>query len=187
MQLAIKISLKLAIIFSALLILVACSTTQKQELTSKNTVQEKAEQVVSGSEEMEIYEVHHNGRIHVFYNRDLYKEFLQLGETSFRLTRIGAGPKGETMVFGLISEDKKKAHDSVGIKLYDKIMAPSDQFYGEMIKHGRIYVFTKFEDMKTVRDFGHPNFFYSEIGAGPKGETVIYVLNNKTKRIVQIA
>ena len=36
--------------------------------------------------------------------------------------------------------------------------------------------------MATVRQFGHPNFFYTEIGSGPKGETVVYVLNKKTKK-----
>ena len=38
------------------------------------------------------------------------------------------------------------------------------------------------DDMKPVRQFGHPNFFYTEIGSGPKGETVVYVLNKKTKK-----
>ena len=69
---------------------------------------------------MEIYEVHHDGRLHVFYDRKLYKEFLELGETPFRLTRIGAGPKGQTIVFGLTKKDKKKPGSVDAIKIYDK-------------------------------------------------------------------
>ena len=61
-------------------------------------------------------------------------------------------------------------------------MQPSQDFYAETIRHGRIYVFSAFADMQTVRLFGHPNFFYTEIGSGPKGETVVYVLNKKTKK-----
>lgn len=138
----------------------------------------------NNSKTMEIYEVHHDGRINVFYDRKLYKEFLSLGETAYRLTRIGAGPKGETLVFGLTKHDKKLKHSVPAIDLYDGKTKASDHFYGEMIKHNRIYVFSSFADMKTVREFGHPNYQYSQIGAGPKGETIVYVLNkhNKKKR-----
>jgi hypothetical protein len=131
---------------------------------------------------IELYEVHHEGRIHVFYDRKLYTDFLALGETPFRLTRIGAGPNQETLVFGLTKKDKKKPGKVDAINLFDgKLDAPAD-FYGELRNHGRIYVFNNFEDMQPVRQFGHPNFFYTEIGAGPKGETVVYVLNKKTKK-----
>ena len=134
------------------------------------------------SKAMEIYEVHHDGRINVFYDRKLYKEYLSLGETPYRLTRIGAGPKGRTLVFGLTKHDKKLKTSVPAIDLYDGKIKASDNFYGEMIKHNRIYVFSSFADMKTVRDFGHPNFQYSQIGAGLKGETIVFVLNKKNKK-----
>jgi hypothetical protein len=131
---------------------------------------------------MELYEVHHDGRIHVFYDRKLYTDFLALGETPFRLTRIGAGPKGETLVFGLTKKDKKKPGKVAAINLFNGKLPAPENFYAELRNHGRIYVFNNYEDMKPVRQFGHPNFFYTEIGAGPKGETVVYVLNKKTKK-----
>lgn len=136
------------------------------------------------SSKMEIYEVHHDGRLNVFYDRKLYNEFLELGETPFRLTRIGAGPNGETIVFGLTKKDKKKPGTVEVIKIYDNVIEAPSNMYAEMRLHGRIYVFNKFKDMKPVRQFGHPTFFYTEIGSGPKGETVVYVLNkaNKKKR-----
>ena len=141
----------------------------------------KAEQTASAPA-MEIYEVHHEGRIHVFYDRALYQDFLSLGETPFRLTRIGAGPKGETLVFGLTKHDKKTPDSVKAIQLYDKkIEAPAD-FYAEMRAHDRIYVFDNFADMEPVRQFGHPNFMYTDIGAGPKGETVVFVLNKSNKK-----
>jgi len=130
----------------------------------------------------EIYEVHNDGRIYVFYDKKTFKEFLQVGETAYRLTQIGTGPNGETMVFGLTKKDKKKGINTPAVKLYKNKMQPSQDFYAETIRHGRIYVFSTFADMQTVRLFGHPNFFYTEIGSGPKGETVVYVLNKKTKK-----
>ncbi len=135
----------------------------------------------SSKSKMEIYEVHHDGRIHVFYDRKLYKEFLTLGETPYRLTRIGAGPNGETIVFGLTKKDKKMKKPVTAIELYDGKIK-QDAVYAEMRKHNRIYVFNSFKDMGPVRSFGHPNYMFSQIGAGPKGETVVFVLNKKNKK-----
>ena len=144
-------------------------------------VEEKGSKPPMQRADLSIYEVHHDGRIHVFYDKKVFKEFMSLGETSFRLTRIGAGPHNETMIFGLTKKDKKLKKPVAAIDLYDgKIKA--DYFYAEMHKHGRIYVFNRFEDMTTVRDFGHPNFMFSQIGAGPKGETVVFVMNKKNKK-----
>lgn len=130
----------------------------------------------------EIYEVHEDGRIHVFYDRKMYNDFLKLGETPYRLIKIGKGPNRETMVYGLAKQDKKKRSGIPAIELYEGKATADKQFYAEVRKHGRIYVFNKFEDMQPVRQFGHPNYFYMEIGAGPKNETVFYVLNKKTKK-----
>lgn len=131
---------------------------------------------------MEIYEVLHDGRINVFYDRKLYEEFLALHETPFRLARIGAGPNGETIVFGLTKTDKKHPENVDVIKLYDNTIPAPEEIYAEMRRNGRIYVFNNFDDMKPVREYGNPNLFYTEIGAGPMGETVVYVLNEENKK-----
>ena len=109
---------------------VACLSLLSIGCATTNTSMSKP---VEPASSMEIYEVHHDGRLHVFYDRKLYKEFLELGETPFRLTRIGDGPKGETIVFGLTKKDKKKPDSVDAIKIYDKkIKAPKDlNFKGE--------------------------------------------------------
>lgn len=150
------------------LMLTACNEVKQQEATSTDVD--------------EIYEVHDDGRIYAFYNQKLYQEFLQVGETAFRLTQIGSGPNGETMVFGLTKADKKKGTNTPAMELFEGKLKAADNFYGETRRNGRIYVFSNFKDMETVRQFGHPNLFYTEIGAGPKGETVVYVLNEKNKK-----
>jgi hypothetical protein len=163
---------------TAIVGMTACSHTERKPSPQNATKTDHATTMAA----MEIYEVHHDGRINIFYDRKLYQEFLVLGETSFRLTHIGAGPKGETVVYGLTKQDKKKPDAVEALKVYEgKSPAPAD-FYAELRNHGRIYVFDNLEDMKPVRQFGHPNFFYTEIGAGPKGETVVFVLNKKTKK-----
>lgn len=165
-----KVSLLMLI---ALLALNACAQTTQ---TRSGQAQPAAENIA------EIYEVYEDGRIYVFYDRALYKEFLDVGETPFRLTRIGTGPNGETLVYGLTAKDKKKGVNTPAVKLYEGQIKPAGDFYAEMVRHGRIYVFSAFEDMASVRQFGHPSFFYTEIGSGPGGETVVYVLNSKTKK-----
>lgn len=151
-------------------------------LSACSQVKEASVPVKVAETASEIYEVHDDGRIYAFYDKKTFKEFMQVGETAYRLTRIGAGPNGETMVFGLTKNDKKKGADTPAVKLYEGKIKAADNFYAETIRHGRIYVFSTFEDMQTVRQFGHPNFFYTEIGSGPKGETVVYVLNKQTKK-----
>jgi len=164
------------IIFSGLFLILAAISIG----CANNNVSKTTESSVS---KLDIYEVHHEGRINVFYDKKLFKEFLQLGETSYRLTKIGAGPNGETIVYGLTKKDKKLKKPVPAIELYEGRLK-QDSIYAEMHRHGRIYVFNSFKDMMPVRSFGHPNYMYSEIGAGPKGETIVYVLNktNKKKR-----
>lgn len=55
-------------------------------------------------------------------------------------------------------------------------------FYGEVIRDGRFYVFGEWQDFKDYLDHKEVTFTFTEIGTGPKGETVIYALNNKTKK-----
>ncbi|QEP44450.1 hypothetical protein D5085_15730 [Ectothiorhodospiraceae bacterium BW-2] len=173
-----------SIVLSLGVALSGCSATAEQSSpapvsTSKPMTAPKSE---APAMIMEVYEIHHEGRINLFYDKALYHEFAQLHETPFRLTRIGAGPNGETVVFGLTDKDKKKPDNVDLVKLFDGKMAAPADFYGEMRMHGRIYVFDNYEDMKQVRQVGEPSYFYSEIGSGPNGETVKYVLNSSNNK-----
>lgn len=136
----------------------------------------------------DMYEVHHEGRIYVFDDRDTYEEFLEVGETSFRKVRIGEGPHGETVVFGLTSEDKKKTSGIASIDMYDGNLKGANNFYGETRMEGRIYVFQSLEEMNTARQVGEVPLRYTDIAAGPEGETVVYALNshNKKKKPVEL-
>lgn len=130
----------------------------------------------------DFYQVHQEGRIYIFDDFATYHDFMKVGETPFRLTRIGAGPNGETVVFGLSGKDKSMSSGQGSVDLYDgKTEGIGEGFYGEIIKDGRIYVFGEWQDLKAFQTVGEAPLRYTQIGAGPKGETVVYVLNEHNK------
>ena len=161
--------------FIALTLLTACTETVK-----KQDSQPAAEAMSLNNDDL--YEVHHDGRIYVFDDRAVYEDFLQVGETSFRKVRIGAGPKGETIVFGLTNADKSKMSGIASIEMYDGELNGADPFYGEMRMEGRIYVFSSLQEMNDARAVGEVPLRYTDIGSGPNGETVVYALNGSNKK-----
>jgi len=167
---------------SLIFFLTACThQSMKTSQTNKNDI-------INNINNDDLYEVHAEGRLYVFDDKKTYDEFLSVGETSFRQTFIGSGPKGQTVVFGVTSEDKKKHFSQIAsYNLYHGLLASADDFYGEMRLENRIYVFDSLDDMKSVREVGEASLRYTEIGSGPKGETVIYVLRNDNKKVKPIA
>lgn len=130
----------------------------------------------------DLYEVFEEGRLYVFDDHALYEEFLKVGETPYRKVNIGAGPNGETIVFGLTDADKKKLTGIAGPDMYFGKLAGAADFYGEMRKEGRIYVFGSLEEMNSARDMGEVPLRYTIIGGGPEGETVVIALNSENKK-----
>lgn len=128
------------------------------------------------------YEAYHEGRVYVFDDADTFREFLAVGETAFRKARIGAGPNGETVIFGLSDADKKKQEGIASVDMYDGKLAGGEDFYGEIHKDGRIFVCDRWEDLQHVKRVGAAALMYTQIGAGPRGETVIFVLNEDNKK-----
>lgn len=124
---------------------------------------------------------HENGRIYPIADARNYLEFLHNNELIYTRTRIGAGPEGETLVFGI---EKKEADDlnkpARAELLYDGKYEPPGPFYGEVMRDGRFYVFGEWKDFKDYLAHKEITFTFAEIGTGPKGETVIYALNKNT-------
>jgi len=130
----------------------------------------------------DLYEVHKDGRAYIFYDQAGYLDFLALGETPYMISRIGAGPKGETQVFSLTKADKAKSNGIPSIDLKEGRVQADEPFYGEVVLEGRFYVFDRYEDMVSFLEVGEANLRYVEIGAGPDGATVVYVLNESNKK-----
>ncbi len=162
-----------AAITGVMLTLTACQSNEvKQEMVKAPELNNQ-----------DLYEVDHEGRHYVFDDFAVYQDFLNVGETSFRKVFIGAGPHGESLVFGLRSEDKKKLEGLAGVEMYNGKMAAADPFYGEMrAEDGRLYVFSSLKDMQAVRDSGEAAYRLTQIGTGPQGQTVVFVLNDSNKK-----
>ncbi len=120
---------------------------------------------------------HENGRVYVLGDAKLQEIFIKTDEVALTRTRIGEGPGGSTIIFGMNKDDAKRGGPTDAEKLYDGKLEPAGPFYGEVYKNGRYYIFVEWKDMSDYLKHGEVALTYTEIGTGPKGETVIYALN----------
>ena len=125
---------------------------------------------------------HENGRVYVLGDPALQRIFLKTDEVALTRTRIGAGPGGRTLIFGMNKDDAKRGGPTAAEMMYDGKQRPAGPFYGEVFKDGRYYVFVEWNDMSDYLKHGEVPLTFTEIGTGPKGETVIYALNKNTAK-----
>ena len=123
---------------------------------------------------------HENGRVYVLGDPALQRIFMETDEVALTRTRIGEGPNSRTLIFGMNKDDAKHGGPTAAEMMYDGKQEPAGPFYGEVIKDGRFYVFVEWKDMADYLKHGEVPLTYTEIGTGPKGETVIYALNKHT-------
>jgi hypothetical protein len=122
-----------------------------------------------------------SGRHYIFGDAKLYKMFLAHGEVALTRTRVGAGPKGETLVFAITKDHVKKKVPSEGELVFDKkVDMSTGPFYGEVYRDGRFRVFGEWKDLQDYLAHNEVILTHTRVGEGPKGETVIFALNKKT-------
>ncbi|MDG6773685.1 hypothetical protein QCB45_05025 [Thiomicrorhabdus sp. ZW0627] len=173
---------KLLVAVLASSVMAGCSMNQEKPEAKEEVKKVEAKAAEQALNNDDLYIVYHEGRMNVFYDADLYKGFLAVGETPFRKTFIGAGPKGETVVHGLTKADKKKLSGIPSIEMLEGRMPPADPFYGEIVSEGRINVFDNWDLFKAFMAHGEVPFRLTVIGGGPKGETVVYALTKAEKK-----
>lgn len=125
---------------------------------------------------------HENGRVYVLGDPTLQRIFLETDEVALTRTRISEGPGGRTLIFGMNKDDAKRGGPTDAEMMYDGKQEPAGPFYGEVFKDGRYTVFVEWKDMADYLKHGEVPLTYTEIGTGPKGETVIYALNKETAK-----
>lgn len=126
---------------------------------------------------------HENGRVYAFGDKANYQLFLNTDEVPLTRTRIGGGPDGQTVIFGITKAESKKLKElTAAEKFFDGKVGDVGEFYGEVFRNGRYHVFGEWKDFKDYLSHKEITFTFTEIGTGPKGETVIYALNSKTKK-----
>jgi hypothetical protein len=131
----------------------------------------------------EFFAVFHeeDGRFYAFGDRKVYKEFVGGREPPYVLTRIGGGPQKQTMTFGMTKDDSKAKIEDLGyMNLYAGSAQPAADFYGEVVKEGRFYVFDDWKDMQGFITSGEAPYIFTHIGKGPKGATLTVVRNKAT-------
>lgn len=118
-----------------------------------------------------------SGRVHAFGDTKNYFDFKQHGENVLTRTKIGEGPGGKTLVFGITADDVKANKPSRGEQILTGAIPAGDAFYGEIFRGGRYFLFGSLKDMTDYAAFGEVPYSYTDIGAGPKGETIVMVMN----------
>jgi hypothetical protein len=120
------------------------------------------------------------GRWWVFGDAKNYLNYVAHGEVQLTRTRIGAGPSGQTVIFGITNDDVKKNAPSAGELMFDGKSQVTGPFYGEVYRGGRFLVFGEWADMQDYLKHNEVIFTHTRVGEGPRGETVVYALNKKT-------
>jgi hypothetical protein len=121
-----------------------------------------------------------DGRLYLFGDPKNYLAYREHSEVPLTRTRIGVGPQGQTVVFGITSDDVKANRPSAAELIFDKKVELKDPFYGEVVKDGRYHVFGSAKDFKDFLEHNEITYTFAMIGEGPKGASVIYALNKDT-------
>ena len=119
------------------------------------------------------YEIHKDNRIVVIADGGDMKLWLSTGDIPYRLTRIGGGPKGETVVFGIATPENKKKEGFGSVEMFDGRRAGAEKnFYAEVLQDNRWYVFGTWAELDSFRKTGRAEGLASG-GTAPTGEPVV--------------
>jgi predicted small lipoprotein YifL len=128
------------------------------------------------------YEYHVDNEIIVLADKKDVKTYLTAAEIPLRVTKIGGGPNGERLVFGLVKNEAKAMEKKVGYKggaqqMYEGTLEGNDKgFYGEVMKDGRYVVFGSWKDLQAFRQSGAANPVSSATTAD--GKPVTFTTDN---------
>lgn len=117
------------------------------------------------------------GRVHAFGDLRNYADFLQHGEVALTRTGVGAGPGGKTIVYGITGDDVKNNQPSRAEQILAASAPAPQAFYGEVFRDGRFFLFGSLKDLIEFVAHAEVPYSFTEVGAGPKGETLVLVMN----------
>ncbi len=143
--------------------LAACGTKGSwmgAEAEKKYDAELAAQRLASLTNTDDYYEYHLGHEIVVLADKKDVQVFFKANEIPLRVTRIGGGPNGERLVFGLVKNEAKAMEKKVGYKggaqqLYEGTLEGNTKdFYGEVMKGGRYAVFGSWKDLQAYRQSG---------------------------------
>lgn len=166
---------------AGILVVSGCATQTGPQPAAKPDAQQAAA-ATQGEANLFIVFNEDLGRYYIFGDPQLYRIYLETDEVAMTRSFIGAGPDGTSLIFGMTKDDAKRGGPTPAERLYKGEVKPAGPFYGEVLKDGRYYVFFTWQDMADYLKHGEVPLTYTEIGVGPKGETVVYALNKETAK-----
>ncbi|WP_137817803.1 hypothetical protein [Pseudomonas sp. 2FG] len=159
----------------------ACSTNTPTAATASKPASSKAVDVVQNNTDW--YQVRTETELYLFDDYAVFSQFLQTGKAPYTKALDKKDNFDRSIVLALAAEDQSKSLDAVAAsRLWNVSMAPAYPFYGEIREEQVIYVFSRYGDMVDMAKIGEPTFSYVEVGGGPKGERIVYVLAKEEKK-----
>lgn len=134
------------------------------------------------------FQVETGGRIYVFSDLGSYHQWLWTGEIPLVVTRIGDGPKGETLKLQLSKADAKAMEKRPGYKGAAQRMYEGELegirvgFYGEVVTDAAYYVFSDWHDLQSFRATRAAPCGVTAAGAAPGGKTAVFVQSCEAAR-----
>lgn len=108
----------------------------------------------AGINDDDYYEYHLHGRIYVLSDAADARRVLAGQEVPLAITRIAAGLRGETMVFGVPQAERNKTTGFGAVELYERRRKAADDFYAEIYRNGVYYVFGSGAALDDFRNTG---------------------------------
>ena len=132
------------------------------------------------------YQVRSETQLYLFDDQQVFQEFLRSGQAPV-VKDLGQQDKyGQAILLGLRAEDQGTPLEQLSAYRFLQVaQPPAASFYGEIRQEGVIYVFARYGDMVDMNRIGEPTFSHTEIGSGPQGERVVYVLAKEEKKPVE--
>jgi hypothetical protein len=128
------------------------------------------------------YQVRTEDKFYLFDDYKVYRDFLVSG-TAPVIRDLGEKDKmGLSVILALGADQQDTPLEEISAYQFYRVALPSAwPFYGELRQDGVIYVFRRAGDMTETNNLGEPIFSYTDIGGGPNGERVVYVLVKEEK------
>lgn len=140
------------------LLLSACCTPGgwmglEQELAYDRQLEKQ--RYTAGLNNDEYFEYHLRGRIYVLSDEADARAVLAGDEPALAITRIAAGPKGETMVFGIPYAERLKKDGFGALEMYERRLEGRGQnFYAEIVHGDSTQIFDQWIDLEINRNRG---------------------------------
>jgi hypothetical protein len=128
------------------------------------------------------YEFEKDGRIYVLSDAKDYTGFKSHGEITFSTKKIGGGPGGKTIIYGLVKKETEllakdpKAQGAAQKMFEGNLKGLEKGFFGMVEDDGRYYVFSSWGDLQSYKSKGSAK---GESAKAPDGKSVTFVVDDK--------